>query len=104
MLDLDLTTSPSTVIHLFVLSLDDFFTGFPRQPGQEIQVQFKYPCSATKLDQDIFFLSKVTHISRYLRTIFWTNYQTAIFWPTAKILGPKNQIAESPELIPENRF
>ena len=51
-------------IYHFFLS-DPCFAGFPRQPGQKIQMQLKYSHPASKLDQQqLYPLSKVTYFGK----------------------------------------
>ena len=65
-------------IYHFFLS-DPCFAGFPRQPGQKIQMQLKYSHPASKLDQQQFFpLSKATYFGK---SVPWSTVEHS--WPNS---------------------
>ena len=67
-------------IYHFFLS-DPCFAGFPRQPGQKIQMQLKYSHPASKLDQQqLYLLSKVTYFGK---SAHWSTVQVGHSWPNS---------------------
>ena len=84
---------------LVALSFTIIFTGFPRQPGQEVQVQLKYPHPASKLDGDKVLSSA---LSNAYPPLSWNSFSELITTGKAcsqlkvKFLGSKPVMSLDP--------